>query len=362
MSLARVDILLYSFIFGVYNGGMDLFENMVSLENLFACWRDFRRGKRKRRDVQRFERFLEVNIFRLRGELMAFAYNHGVYEQFRVCDPKERLISRASVRDRFVHHIVYTTLTTVFDPILIFHSLSCRKNKGVHKGISLLREMINRVSENGSRNCWALKMDIRRFFDTIAHSVLKQLIRRRIGNERLLTLVDRIIDSFHQSTNLFGKVGLPLGNVTSQLFANIYLHDLDDFIKNRLKLKFYLRYCDDFVILSHDLKSLRWLICQIEEFVRVHLRLELHPRKISLVTIAGGIDFVGYVHFPHHRVVRPQTKRRLKSRLKKGLKLFHEGKLTSTQLDQKLQSYLGVLSHGDEFLFSQTIKNAYWVR
>jgi len=339
-----------------------LFETMTSLDNLFACWYAFKRGKRQQKEIQHFERFLEDNIFRLREDLNALVYKHGSYPQFRVCDPKERLISKASVRDRFVHHVVYEMLTKIFDPKLIFHSFSCRKKKGVHKGTLCLQKMIKKASQNGSKNCWALKIDIRRFFDTINHGILKKLIRKHVFDEKLLHLIDQIIDSFHQSTDVFGPAGLPLGNVSSQLFANIYLHELDEFIKHKLRLKFYLRYCDDFVILSHHPKLLLWLICVIDDFLNTHLRLQMHPKKIFLLTIAGGIDFVGYVHFLHHRLVRPQTKRRLKRKLKTAFKLFQRGKLSSTALDQKVQSYLGLLSHANAFHFSQIIKNAYWVR
>ena len=174
--------------------------------------------------------------------------------------------------------------------------------------------------------------------------------------------MDQIIDSFYQSIDVFGKAGIPLGNVSSQLFANIYLHELDEFIKHKLRLKFYLRYCDDFVILSHNPKLLLWLICVIDDFLKIHLKLQLHPKKVFLLNLAGGVDFVGYVQFLHHRCLRPQTKRRLKSRLRRGLELFHKGKLSQTQLDQKIQSYLGLLSHANEFYFSQIIKNKYWVR
>jgi len=123
-----------------------------------------------------------------------------------------------------------------------------------------------------------------------------------------------------------------------------------------------LRYCDDFVILSRNPRLLLWLICVIDGFLKTHLKLELHPRKVLLLSLSEGIDFVGYVQFLHYRILRPQTKRRLKSRLKTGLKLFHKGKLSQSELDQKVQSYLGLLSHANEFDFSQVIKNKYWVR
>ncbi len=340
----------------------DLFDAMVSLEHLFACWDEFKCGKRKKKDLQSFERSLEDHIFELHQELTSFQYRHGSYEQFRVFEPKERSISRASVKDRLVHHMLYVTLTKIFDRTFIFHSLSCRLGKGVHKGISYFEQMVRQVSQNGTGSCYALKMDIRRFFDHVNHSILKALIRKKVHDEKVLYMADLIIDSFKKGTDLFGARGMPLGNVTSQLFANIYLHELDDFIKQKLRDRFYLRYCDDFVILSRKAEPLLRRICQIEEFLETHLRLELHPKKVILSKLSQGIDFLGYVMLPHHIRLRMQTRRRLKRRLKEAYKAYQKDDLTYVQMDQKIQSYLGILSHANEFHFSQAIKNAYWIR
>jgi hypothetical protein len=248
----------------------------------------------------------------------------------------------------------------LFDDHFIHFSLSSRKGKGIHFGITHLRRFILKISANGGKPCFALKMDIKRFFDTIDHEILKKLICKRLTDEKTLLLVDTIINSF---TKIAGKKsGIPLGNATSQLFANIYLHVLDDFIKQSLREKFYLRYCDDFIILSSDFHHLQSLINPIHEFLKNNLLLELHPNKISIRSINQGIDFIGYVLFTKHMLLRPRTKKRMLKRLQNTFRSFYVGRTEPTTMDQQLQSYLGMLSHANQYSLSTLLKNAYWVR
>lgn len=331
---------------------------MVSIENLFLCWDQFKRGKRKRKDVQAFERHLEDNIFGIQQDLLTFQYTHSSYSQFYITDPKQRHISKASVRDRFLHQVVYDTLVKVLDRTLIFHSLSCRLGKGTHVGINELHKMIRKCGVNGKKTIFALKMDIRRFFDTVDHRTLKVLLRKRVHDHKLLQLVDGIIDSFKIGEN----VGLPLGNVTSQLFANVYLHELDDYIKRKLREKYYLRYCDDCIILSTNEDRLKSILASIRFFLREILHLELHPQKVIIRKITQGIDFVGYVLFEKYLLLRTKTKKRMKIRLQSAYENFLIGKTDAPHLDQRLQSYLGLLSHANQYTLSTAIKNAYWIR
>jgi RNA-directed DNA polymerase len=340
--------------------GIAQFEKMTSLRHIFECWDQFKRGKRKRKDVQYFERHLEDNIFQLQHDLTNFQYAHDSYEQFYVTDPKQRHISKASVRDRLVHQVVYDTLNEVLDKKFIFHSLSSRLGKGTHIGITLLHRMIRKVSANGKKPCYALKMDIRRFFDTVDHCILKTLLRKHIQDKHILKTTDMIIDSF--KIGVGGNVGIPLGNVTSQLFANVYLHELDEFIKHELKEKHYLRYCDDFIILSNDKTHLISLIISIRDFLAKKLKLELHPKKVTIRKLSRGIDFVGYVLFEKHVLLRTRAKQRMKRRLKEVYESYLIGKTDAVSMDQRLQSYLGILSHANQYTLSQAIKNAYWTR
>jgi retron-type reverse transcriptase len=340
----------------------NIFGKIASLEHLFHCWDHFRRGKRKRKDIQFFERHLEDNIFQLQHDLVTLQYRHEPYRHFYISDPKQRHISKATVRDRLVHEAVYQVLTEIFDKTFIYHSLSSRIGKGTHMGITQLDRMIKKVSSNGTNPCYALKMDIKRFFDTVNHRLLKLLIRRSIKDEKALVIIDIIIDSFQIRDGELGGMGIPLGNVTSQLFANIYLHELDDFIKRKLREKHYLRYCDDFIILSSDGIHLQFLIDPIREFLLEKLLLMLHPKKVGIRKLKQGIDFIGAVLFQNHRLVRTRTKQRMIRRLKKSYEEYLNGKMEVSSMDQKVQSYLGVLSHANQHKLSQAIKNAYWVR
>jgi len=340
----------------------NLFNEMTSLEHLFKCWEQFRQGKRKREDIQHFERHLEDNIFRLHHDLTTFQYQHDSYHHFYVTDPKQRHISKATVRDRVVHQMVYDVLTNVFDHKFIFHSLSSRLGKGTHIVVTQLHQMIRKVSVNGTRPCYALKMDIKRFFDSVDHQILKKLLRKNIQDEKTVKIVDAIIDSFRVKNGLSGDAGIPLGNVTSQIFANLYLHELDDFIKQTLRERFYLRYCDDFIILSRDKNHLQSLIVTIRTFLSTQLKLELHPKKVIIRKLNQGIDFVGYILFLKHILVRTRTKQRMKKRLQEVYECFLNCTIDASSMDQKLQSYLGILLHANQHGLSQALKNAYWIR
>ena len=178
----------------------------------------------------------------------------------------------------------------------------------------------------------------------------------------MLYITDCIIDSFAKPSDPQRRVGLPLGNVTSQLFANVYLHALDSFVKHTLRQPYYLRYCDDFIIVAHEKTPLTALIEPIRDFLAKKLRLTLHPKKIILSNMHQGIDFLGYLLFPHHQLLRTRTKRRMKRRLKEKYNAYLQHNIDATQMDQCPQSYLGILSHANTYKLAQSLKNAYWVR
>ena len=213
---------------------------MISLPNLFYCWDQFKKGKGKNKGIQSFERHLEDHLFTLHDLLKTGNYRHGVYRRFFIFDPKKREISKASVQDRLVHHVVYSLLVTIFDATFIEYSFSCRIGKGTHQGINVLQKIIRKVSKNGTQECFVLKMDILRFFNHIHHSLLKTFIQRRVYDTRVLQLIFAIIDSFYH--HMEGQIvfGISLGNVTSQVFANIYLHELGLFVKHQLKVPYLL--------------------------------------------------------------------------------------------------------------------------
>ena len=305
-------------------------------------WQEFLRGKRKRRDVSKFSIHFMDNILSLQKELATKNCQHGSYYAFKINDPKPRDIHKATVRDRVVHHAVYKILYPYFDKKFIYDSYSCRNNKGTHRAMHRFLTFERKVSHNNRQTVWVLKGDIQKFFANIDHSVLKEILNKHIPDEDILWLLNQIIDSFH--TENATNIGLPLGNVTSQLLINVYMNEFDQFMKRELKVHFYIRYADDFVILHKDRQYLENLIPKISDYLNMQLKLSLHPNKLFIKTITSGIDFLGWVHFPYHRVLRTTTKRRMLKKLK------------HTQKKESLASYLGLLKHGNAYKLTRLIQ------
>lgn len=309
------------------------YEDIISVENLLAAWQEFVRGKRGKRDVQEFQHHLMDNVLALHRNLAAGTYTHGPYEAFKINDPKPRDIHKATVRDRLVHHALYRRFYPFFNHTFIADSYSCRNEKGTHKAMERFRTFAHKVSKNDTHTCWVLKCDIRKFFASIDQQILFDILARYISDERLQALIVEIVRGFHSTAP--GK-GLPLGNLTSQLLVNIYMNEFDQFVKHTLKAKRYVRYADDFVFLSHDRRWIEALIPQIADFLETRLALSLHPHKVSISTFASGVDFLGWIHFPDHRVLRTSTKRRM-------IKRVHCLESDSPTV----RSYRGMLSHGN---------------
>mgnify|MGYP001571117914 FL=1 len=319
------------------------FAQIVSLDNLFLAWKNYRRGKGSKKDIQSFEFQLEDNIFELHSDLIRGCYRQGGYQQFRITDPKARVISKAPVRDRLLHQAIYQVLYPAFDSIFIDDSFSCRNNKGTHRAFRQLVRYTRQVSHNYRQPCWALKLDVKKFFDSVDHGILIKLLAERIHDPKTSYVLYDIIRSFEFSP---GK-GMPLGNLTSQLFANIYLDPLDQFVKKQLKAKYYLRYADDFLVLANDPDELMGYFVEINRFVKSQLQLTLHPNKVSLRKLPWGIDFVGYVALPYYQRPRLKTIKRI---LKK---VADSGEEQSTK---SLPPYLGYLGHASSFRLVRKLK------
>lgn len=326
------------------------FEDIISLDNLLSAWREFLRGKRNKKDVQEFSLNLMDNIIQLHNELSSNLYNHGGYQSFWVFDPKPRHIHKASVKDRLLHHAIYRILYPFFDRTFASDSFSCRNDKGTHKAMNKFRSFAYQVSQNNTQTCWVLKCDIRKFFDNIDHQILINILKSYIADERIVRLLENIIKSFEKSP---GK-GLPLGNLTSQLFVNIYMNEFDQFIKHNLKIKHYVRYADDFLALSYIKEPLIELIPKIKEFLENNLKLTLHPNKVFIKTLTSGIDFLGWIHFFDHRVLKTIVKKRIFRRYNK---LGVDRPMICYM--PMLQSYLGLLRHGNTNIIKSELLRYY---
>lgn len=310
------------------------YEKIFSFQNLFLAWRYFQKGKKDKKDVAEFASDLIHNLSVLESSFLSDKYKHGGYAYFKISDPKTRDIHKASVSDRIVHHALYRAIYPYFDKYFIHDSYSCRLGKGAHRAIFRFEKFINKASRNNIKTVWVLKCDIRKCFASVDQEILKSILKKHIHCSRTMSVIESIIDSF--SSGLKGK-GIPLGNLTSQLFVNIYLNELDQFMKRRLHTRIYIRYADDFAILSQDKDSFAELVPIIESFIESKLKLSLHPKKVSIKTIASGVDFLGWVHFPNHRILRTSTK-------KKMYKVIRNNPSEAVK-----SSYNGLLSHGNTY-------------
>ena len=318
------------------------YEDIISEENLLEAWKEFLAGKRKRVDVQKFQERLLNNILSLQRDLATGRYKHSKYEAFRISDPKPRDIHKASVRDRLLHHAIYRKLYHFFDKKFITDSFSCRIGKGAHRAMNRFRDFARKESRNHTQTVWVLKCDIKKFFASVDQTVLLKIVARHIVDKNTLALLSEIVGSFNAGKE---GAGLPLGNLTSQLLVNVYMNEFDQFAKHKLKAKYYIRYGDDFVILSRDRAWLVAVLPKIRDFLWDELRLTFHPKKVSIRTIASGVDFLGWVHFPDHRVLRTVTKRRMLRRIE-GLE----------EENLSVQSYLGLLFHGNAKKLGQEVR------
>lgn len=237
---------------------------------------------------------------------------------------------------------MYRILYAYFDRKFICDSYSCRVSKGTHKAINRFRTYTNKASKNGTKQCFVLKCDIRKFFASIDHSILIQILRKHVEDKDILSLLCNVIDSFHTCNKLcdsrkcYKAKGLPLGNLTSQLLVNVYMNEFDQYVKHKLKVKYYIRYADDFVAMSNSRNELEAMLIQIKEFLNTNLKLELHPNKVHIKTIYSGVDFLGWVNFPKYRVLRTSTKKRMMRNL-----------ILKNYKKETVESYKGMLKHGN---------------
>jgi RNA-directed DNA polymerase len=267
----------------------------------------------------------------------------GAFKQFYVHDPKKRLISAPIFKDRIIHHALVNIIEPLFEKKFIIDSYACRKDKGVHKAVLRLKNFEIKSAKKYD-NVYAIKADIHHYFQNVDHDILLNIIKRTIRDKSVLWLCERII----LGNKEFDFKGISVGSLTSQLFANIYLDQLDHFIKDKLGVKFYVRYMDDFIILGENKCKMRVLLGDIEKFLNNTLKLELNP-KTSLFPAKRGVDFAGYRSWTTHILPRKRNVRRAKKRLKKLSKLYQKGSVNLADIKAVLMSFLGYMKHCDGY-------------
>lgn len=308
----------------------ELYKKISSFNNLYKAYRLVRCGKRHKRIQQEYEFNLELNLIKLQKKLKQPAnYHPKGYNKFTIYEPKMREIAAPSFEDRIVHRAIFRVIEPMIRKKFIKTTYACIKDRGTHKAVNDLHKSVKKL---GTKDTFYLKTDIRKYFDSIDHKILKNLLSQHLDSTRTLILLNKIIDSYNQKQ---GK-GIPLGNVTSQLFANVYLNELDHFVVDNLvdqDYSIYFRYMDDFILLSESKDFLIKSRDKIAEFLKKQLKLKLHPRKNLIQRMRFGIDFCGYRIFEEKILIRKKTLRRFVHRWKKK-----KGKIDN--LKQKLDSVL----------------------
>jgi len=336
------------------------FSQIYDFDNLLSAAYSCRKGKTTARSSMVFFSNLEENIITLQNELMWNMYSVSAYHHFYVFEPKRRLISAPNFRDRVVHRAIANIIEPAIDNTFIKDSYACRKGKGTHSGANRVQSMIRSVAKKGQ--VYALKADIHHYFSSIDHATLKQLLEIKIKCPTTRALLFYIIDSSPADAP---GVGIPLGNLTSQIFANIYLNELDRFVKIKLKAKDYVRYMDDFVIVGNNKAQLHGYLEQIDLFLAESLKLKTNSKtQVFPISRKAGraLDFLGYRIYQSHRLLRKSSVKRIKSKLKKFHRDYKEGKVEQEEIKQSITSWVAHASHADTFGLRANLLNQTFTR
>lgn len=349
----------------------DIFPKIYDFENLFCAYKAGIKCKRYRPDVMEFSGQLESNLIELQNELIWNTYEVGRYNIFYVYEPKKRLIMSLLFKDRVAQHAIYRQLNPIFEKQFISDSYACRVGKGTHKAIDRLQYWL-RQTDRKKEKYYYLKLDISKYFYRIDHEILMEILERKLGDPPLLKLLEKIIKSEDTKFGLpmgadigdvafdemLEDVGLPIGNLTSQMFANLYLNELDQFCKHKLHLHYYIRYMDDIIILHHDKKYLEKVKEEIAEYLGANLHLQLN-KKTCIRPTSMGIEFVGFRIWSTHRKLRKKTAKKLKKRLQFLFHAYSVGEIDKETLDRSVASYRGILKHFDSYGLRQSLNEMY---
>lgn len=353
-----------------------MYEIIYDFSNLLVAHKKVTKSNKNKLTSIRHFYFLENNLLRLSKLLFEENYIIKPYKHFIVIDPKRRQVSAPAFEDRIVQHSLVSVIEPIFDKTFIEDDYACRKNKGTHYALKRLKKFLQsaRTFYGKDKDVFVLKCDVKKFFSSISWDVLLEIVFKKVRDEKTANLIKKFVTTysqFHESgdlkacqQNLFeekkdeppvsvhNRTGLPIGNLTSQLFANVYMNELDQFVKRKLKERWYGRYMDDFFIISGDKDHLKQIKIEINNFLKNRLKLNLHPKKSFIQNVKYGVCFVGYRIFYDHILINGSTLRRFQKKYARKLKRYKSGKISKDDLNRCQQSFCGHMKHA----------NAYWLR
>ncbi len=331
----------------------NLYSKIISFENIFYASRKARKGKRFKYSTALFELELEKNIYKIMECLKNKTYEPGCYRDFYIYDPKLRLISAAPYFDRVIHHAINNIIEPLVGKAFIYDTYACISNKGTHRAVK-------RYKKFQEKNKYVLKCDIKKYFPSVDHKILIKKLEKKIKCRDTLLLLEKIINSREDNKNQFyfpgddlftpmqRKRGIPIGNLTSQFFANLYLNDFDHYVKEQLRVKYYIRYCDDFVVFANSKKELNHIKVEIQNFLNTE-RLKLHENKTRVYRTTEGVDFLGYRIYPEYIKVRKSIVKAYRKRLKTLERNYSKGKIGLDKVKASLMSWIGHVKHANSY-------------
>lgn len=345
----------------------NVYKTLCTYENLYEAYLQARKYKRYRDEVLKFSYNLEEELWDIKDELINHSYKVGGYREFYVFEPKQRLIMALPFKDRVIQWGIYQLLNPIFDKTYIDDSYGCRVGKGTLRAVQRLHYWLKQVGKKEEK-FYYLKLDVSKYYYRVDHEILINILRKKIKDDEMIELLKTIInydgtlfglkvngDVNNPEDRLSGK-GIPIGNLTSQMFANLYLNELDQYCKRILSIKYYVRYMDDIIILSNDKKKLHEYKELIQTFVEEKLKLNLN-KKTTIRPISLGIEFVGYRLWPTHIKIRKSTSMKMRKRLKYVKKQFERNQLPFEKVNATVQSYMGILKHCNSFRLQNKIFN-----
>lgn len=334
----------------------NLFDRITSEENIDKAYKKSLRGDSKYNiEAMKFAQDEVYNLMKLRQSLIDGTYEFDGYIRFPIFEPKKRIVDAPHYKDKIVQLAINNVLKEVYNSSFVYDSYACIDNKGTHKCVDRIQHLMRKAKREYGDDAVIIKGDIKKFFYTIHRDILKEFLTKKIKCKKTLRLLYKIIDSSDE----LGELGLPLGNTLSQIGANIYMNKLDQFCKRKLGLKYYIRYMDDFFIIVKNKEEANKILALIKEFVEEVLRLKLNEKKTKTFPLAQGLNAIGYKIYTTHMLLRNESKKKIKRKIKAMPRLILEGRMTVEKAEQMLNSWKGHAKHADSHNFIESLLNKF---